>query len=57
MPEPIPSRIIPFSTPQDLGEWLKVNHSTENELWVKIFKKNTGVQSVTWNDVVIEQGS
>jgi uncharacterized protein YdeI (YjbR/CyaY-like superfamily) len=54
MPEPIPSRIIPFSTPQDLGEWLKVNHSTENELWVKIFKKNTGVQSVTWNDVVIE---
>jgi uncharacterized protein YdeI (YjbR/CyaY-like superfamily) len=23
-------------------------------LWVKIFKINTGIQSVTWNDVVIE---
>jgi len=43
-----------FATPKDLGEWLKVNHATESELWVKVFKKNTGIQSVTWNDVVIE---
>lgn len=43
-----------FAAPKDLGEWLKVNHATESELWVKIFKKNTGIQSVTWNDVVIE---
>jgi len=31
-----------------------VNHATETELWVKIFKKKTGIPSVTWNDVVIE---
>ena len=54
MPEPDPLKIMTFTTPKDLGEWLKVNHATENELWVKIFKKNTGIQSVTWNDVVIE---
>lgn len=54
MPEPDPLRIMTFATPKDLGEWLKVNHATESELWVKIFKKNTGIQSVTWNDVVIE---
>lgn len=54
MPEPDPLRIMTFATSRELGEWLKVNHATENELWVKIFKKNTGVQSVTWNDVVIE---
>lgn len=54
MPEPDPARIMTFATPKDLGEWLKVNHGTERELWVKIFKKNTGIQSVTWNDVVIE---
>ena len=54
MPEPDPLRIMTFPTPKDLGEWLKVNHATESELWVKIFKKNTGIQSVTWNDVVIE---
>jgi uncharacterized protein YdeI (YjbR/CyaY-like superfamily) len=54
MPEPDPLRIIPFSTPKDLGKWLKLNHATERELWVKVFKKNTGIQSVTWNDIVIE---
>ncbi|WP_426417795.1 YdeI/OmpD-associated family protein [Aestuariirhabdus sp. LZHN29] len=54
MPEPDPLRILTFATPKDLGEWLKLNHATECELWVKIFKKNTGILSVNWNDVVIE---
>jgi len=31
-----------------------VNHAIESELWVKIFKKNSGIQSVSWNDVVVE---
>jgi uncharacterized protein YdeI (YjbR/CyaY-like superfamily) len=43
-----------FETPNDLDEWLKVNHAAKSELWVKIFKKNTGIQSVSWNDVVVE---
>jgi uncharacterized protein YdeI (YjbR/CyaY-like superfamily) len=54
MPEPDPLKIMTFTTPKGLDEWLKVNHATESELWIKIFKKNTGIQSVTWNDVVIE---
>jgi uncharacterized protein YdeI (YjbR/CyaY-like superfamily) len=54
MPEPDPWKIMTFETPKDLGEWLKVNHVTESELWVKIYKKNAGIQSVTWNDTVIE---
>lgn len=54
MPEPNPEKIIAFSTPEILGRWLKLNHATENELWVKIFKKNTGVQSITWDDLVVE---
>lgn len=54
MPEPNPLRIMTFVAPKDLGEWLRVNHANERELWVKIFKKNTGIRSVTWNDVVIE---
>ncbi|WDE04360.1 YdeI/OmpD-associated family protein [Thalassomonas viridans] len=54
MPEPNPAKIITFETQKDLGQWLKTNHVTESELWVKIFKKNTGIASVTWDDVVIE---
>ena len=54
MPEADPLKILTFTTPKALSEWLKVNHAIESELWVKIFKKNTGMQSVSWNDVVIE---
>ena len=54
MYESDPSKIMTFVTPKDLGQWLKVNHASESELWVKIYKKSTGIQSVTWNDVVIE---
>lgn len=54
MPEPDPTRIMTFASSKDLSRWLKVNHAIESELWVKIFKKGTGVPSVTWNDVVIE---
>jgi len=49
-----PLKTLSFNTPKDLGQWLKVNHSSESELYVKIFKKNTGIQSITWNDLVIE---
>ncbi len=54
MPEPDPTKIITFTSPQDLGQWLKINHTTESELWLKIFKKKTGIPSVTWDEVVIE---
>lgn len=54
MPEPDPARIMTFASPTDLGRWLEVNHASETELWVKIFKIKTGILSVTWDDVVIE---
>lgn len=54
MPEPDPLSIITFVTANELCQWLTVNHASESELWVKIYKKNTGIQSVTWNDVVLE---
>ncbi len=54
MPEPHLAKIMPFETSKDFGRWLRVNHTSESELWVKIFKKKTGIPSVTWDDVVIE---
>ena len=46
MPEPDPARIRSFASPKDLGRWLSLNHDTENELWIKIFKKGTGTLMV-----------
>jgi uncharacterized protein YdeI (YjbR/CyaY-like superfamily) len=54
MPEANPQKTLSFSTASDLSDWLKANHGIETELWVKIFKKQSGVPSVTWDDVVVE---
>ena len=51
---PDSAKIMTFESPGDLSKWLQANHTNESELWVKIFKKGSGVPSVTWNEVVIE---
>ncbi len=42
-----------LETPEQLHLWLKTNHASETELWVRIFKKATGQPSVTWEDCVV----
>lgn len=54
MPEPDPSIIKSFESPKDLNRWFKENHMLETELWVKLFRKKSGIASVAWDDVVIE---
>ena len=54
MLKPDTSKIMVFKSPKDLSKWLQDNHTSESELWVKIFKKGSGVPSVNWNEVVIE---
>lgn len=54
MLDPDATNIMTFDTPKALGQWLERHHATQSQLWVKIFKKGSGVPSVTWDDVVIE---
>ena len=42
-----------FKTPGQLEAWLKRNHHRERELWVRIFKKDSGTPTVTWDDCVV----
>ena len=42
-----------FETPEQLHAWLRVNHVSESELWVRIFKKATGQPSVAWDDCMV----
>ena len=44
---------LAFATTAHLERWLKANHATERELWVRIYKKDSGTASVTWNDCVV----
>lgn len=42
-----------FATPADLESWLSLHHATAQELWVRVFKKDSGRPSVNWADCVV----
>jgi len=43
-----------FETVPQLRAWLSTNHSGSHGLWVRIFKKGTGVPSVTFDELLDE---
>ena len=43
-----------FQSAAKLRAWLKKHHATSRGLWVKIFKKGSGVASVTFSDLLDE---
>lgn len=45
---------IAFQNTAELSEWLMSHHQRSSEVWVQVFKKGSGKQSVTWTDCVIE---
>lgn len=48
-----PAAARSFVTPDQLELWLRANHATESELWVRMFKKGSGTPSVDWQDCVL----
>ncbi len=44
---------LAFATSAKLEQWLKKNHASETELWVRIYKKGSGTPSVDWNDCAV----
>jgi uncharacterized protein YdeI (YjbR/CyaY-like superfamily) len=43
-----------FETPEELRAWLEEHHTTESEVWVGYYKKDSGRRSLTWPQVVEE---
>lgn len=44
---PDPQKIKSFRTEAAFEAWLRRNHARETELWVRIYKKDSGVPSIT----------
>lgn len=44
---PDPKRIRSFRTQAAFETWLEKHHDTESELWLKVYKKDSGVATVT----------
>jgi uncharacterized protein YdeI (YjbR/CyaY-like superfamily) len=49
-----PTRIQSFPTAADFHTWLSLHHADQLELWLKLYKKSSGVPSITWTEAVVE---
>lgn len=43
-----------FKTPRDWKKWLQKNHATVTGIWVRFYKKHSGVPSVTYAEALDE---
>ena len=49
-----PEKVKTFKDAAQFGKWLARNHAVEREIWIKVFKKDSGVASIDWDGCVIE---
>lgn len=54
MPDPDQTRIQAFEDAPAFEEWLALNHASEPEVWVKMYKKGSGQKTISWEESVIE---
>ncbi|MFC3183062.1 YdeI/OmpD-associated family protein [Cypionkella sinensis] len=45
---------IAFATPEDWAAWLADHHASSTEVWLRIYKKSSGIPSIDWGQAVIE---
>lgn len=47
-----PSDIRSFETVEQLERWLKTNHAAKTQLWIRMYKKGSGIKTINWDDCV-----
>jgi uncharacterized protein YdeI (YjbR/CyaY-like superfamily) len=52
MPTPTANQIAPFRTAAAFERWMEKHHDRETELWVRIYKKGSGVPTVTYAEAL-----
>jgi uncharacterized protein YdeI (YjbR/CyaY-like superfamily) len=48
------ARALAFATPSEFEAWLARHHARETEIWLKLYKKSSGIPSMTWAEAVVE---
>lgn len=46
------SPIIEFKTAETFETWLSKNHDNSNGLWLKIFKKDSGIKTISYAEAL-----
>ena len=52
MPTPTAGQITPFKSSAAFERWLETHHARETEIWVRIYKKGSGVPTVTYAEAL-----
>ena len=47
-----PAKTHEFKTEAAFERWLRKNHDTADELWIRMFKKGSGIPSIDWKQAV-----
>jgi len=47
--------VLEFQSSDDLRTWLTKNHETSDGIWIRIYKANSGVKSVSF-EAVLDEG-
>lgn len=47
-----PNDVRTFKTVEQLEKWLRTNHDKKSELWIRMYKKGSGVKTINWDDCV-----
>ena len=47
-------RIVSFASRHELRAWLTRHHDSSNGIWVRLFKKGSGIPSATFEDLLDE---
>lgn len=54
MNKPTDYPILSFTSQKEFSQWLEENHATSNGIWLRLFKKGSEVESVTYAEAVEE---
>ena len=52
MPTPDPRTIVAFESARAFERWLRTHHAKETEVYVRMYKKNSGVKTVTPDEAI-----
>lgn len=52
-PEKKEPQVIAFSTPARMKKWLDKNHGLEEGIWLRIYKKNSNIASVNYQQALL----
>lgn len=46
--------VLSFESAKTLRKWLEENHASSKGMWLRIYKKNSGIQTITFEEVLDE---